>query len=107
METEGMRRRLPEGRRVALALACGLFSSCGAGVAGVVASSGSSSGGTTPALDSFEVRSPKVSPAHLRLTANQAVPVGLFYDFGHGERPMSELHDAAGNAIVGNEVDLT
>jgi hypothetical protein len=92
---------------VPLVLACSLLSSCGAGVVAVVASSGSSGGGTTPALDSFVVESPKVPRARLRLDASQAVRVGLFYDFGQGERPMSTLRDALLNEIDGNEVDLT
>src|SRR5262245_18228173 len=107
MGTEAVRKRLPEGWRAWPMLVSSLLSSCGAGVAAVVASSGSSGGGTTPALDSFVVESPKVSRARLRLAASQAVRVGLFYDFGQGERPMSTLRDAADNELDGNEVDLT
>src|SRR5262245_54851629 len=107
MQTEGMRRRSPGDRRVPLVLACGLLSSCGAGVAAVVASSGSSGGGTTPALDSFVVESPKVSPAKLKLDASQAVRVGLFFDLGLGgpEQPMTKLMTNLG-PLTGNEVDL-
>src|SRR5262245_16353922 len=103
METEGMRERLTWGQRAPLALALGLLSGCGAGVAAVAATSGSGGGGTTPALDSFVVENPKVSPIVLRLDASQAVRVGLFYDLGHGAGPqaMTTLE-----FIAGNEVDL-
>src|SRR5262245_60038324 len=107
METEGVRERLPGGRRTGLILVIGILPGCGAGVAAVAASSGGSGGGTTPALDSFVVDGPKVSPCRLRLDASQAVRVGLFFDSGHGEQAMSRLRDLADNEVDGKEVDLT
>src|SRR5262245_21468827 len=92
-------------RRLALAgtlvLTCSL-ASCGAGVAAVVASAGGSSGGSTPALNAFEVVTPKVSPTQLRFDASQPVRVALFYDLGDpaGEQAMTRL------GVTGNEVSL-
>jgi hypothetical protein len=101
MEKEGMSERSTR-RRVPLVLVCGLLSGCGAGVAAVVASSGSSSGGTTPSLNGFTVDQPKISPASLVLDARQAVRVALTFDAGGGEHPMKLL-----GGPVGNEVSLS
>jgi hypothetical protein len=93
-------------RRPAIVLAVAALSSlasCGAGVAGVAASAGGSSGGSAPALNAFEVETPKVSPTRLRFEASQAVRVALFYDAGApaGEQAMAEL-----DGVTGNEVSL-
>jgi len=100
METKTGRDRMPGGRGAA-ALALGLLSGCGAGVAGVAASAGGESGGTTPALDVFAVEGPKVSPCRLRLDASQAVRVGLFFDLGRGDgtQALTRLEGTAGNVV--------
>lgn len=86
------------------ALAALALGSCGAGTAGIVAGSNGSGGGTTPALEVFGVENPKISPCRLRLDASQAVRVGLFYDLGAGELPMTLR---PGPRVTGNEVELS
>jgi|SRR5262245_6298689 len=84
-------------------LVVGFVSSCGAGVVAVVASSGSSGGGTTPSLNGFTVDEPKISPAGLVIDARQAVRVALTFDAGGGEHAMHLLGGVPG---TGNEVSL-
>src|SRR5262245_15244225 len=104
METEAERERSALGWSAAQILALGLLPSCGAGVAAVVASSGSSGGGTTPALTAFAVPEPKVSPARITLEASTALQVEMQFSVAGGrEFPMS-FEPAPG--ISGNRVQL-
>ena len=104
METEAGRERSTGGWGASPILALGLLSSCGAGVAGVVASSGSSGGGTTPALTAFAVPNPKVSPAPITLEASTSLQVEMQFSVGSGpDLPMSLM---PGPGISGNRVQL-
>jgi hypothetical protein len=81
-----------------------LFAGCGAGVAGVAASSGNSGGGDTPALTTFEIVDPKVSPALLRLEASAGVVAEFFFERANGgEKRMTALR---GPGVSGNRVQL-
>jgi hypothetical protein len=105
VEIEDVWEALRKGRarRLALllSLAPSILASCGAGVAAVAASAGGSSGDSTPALNAFEVETPKVSPTRLRFDASQAVRVALFFDAGApaGEQAMAELDGVASNEV--------
>src|SRR5262247_2897416 len=104
METEAERECSALGWSAAQILALGLLPSCGAGVAAVVASSGSSGGRTTPALTAFAVPEPKVSPARITLEASTALQVEMQFSVAGGrEFPMS-FEPAPG--ISGNRVQL-
>jgi hypothetical protein len=82
----------------------GLLSSCGSGVAAVAASSGSSSGGTTPALTDFAIPNPKVSPASVTLEASTSLRVELRYSVAGGpDLPMTLV---PGPGVSANRVDL-
>ena len=82
-----------------------LLAGCGAGTAGIIAGAGDNGGGgTTPAITSFSVPNPKVSPAGLTLEASAAIGTELFYAVGGGpDRAMQLL---PGPGISGNSIQL-